>query len=142
MSRARQFPPAKGISKEFLFNADTLGDTSSSGPDDRKQRGKKPKGERVEAPGFELQPPEKRDWGKIGVYLSGAIFSVGLIYNYADLSSLVKSTAEDVKDLKKKSDELLRSSIEVSARMGVLERRDSALPPSSIGSAAQKTGER
>ena len=101
MSRARQLPPAKGISREFLFNADTLGDTSSSGPEEKKQRGKKPKGERVEAPGLELQPPEKRDWGKIGVYLTGAIFSVGLISNYSDLSSLVKSTAEDVKDLKK-----------------------------------------
>ena len=142
MSRDRQLPPTKGISREFLFNADTLGDTSSSGPEDKKQRGKKPKGERVEAPGLELQPAEKPDWGKFSFYLAGAIFSVGLISNYADLSSLVKSTAEDVKDLKKKSDELLRSSIEVSARMGVMERRDSAPPPSSIGSAAQKTGER
>ena len=127
MPRTRQIPPgSKGRSKELLFNAETAVTSTDDSVDDRKQRVKKQKGEKVEAPSPELLRQPTRDWGKIGVYVALAIAAIGLIYNYADLAALTKNTAEDVKELKRKSEDLLRSSIETSARIGVLERRDTA----------------
>lgn len=111
-----------------MFNAETAV-TSTDDSDDRKQRVKKQKGEKVEAPSAELLQPPKRDWGKVGVYVTLGLAAAAAIYNYADLAALAKSTADDVKELKRKSDDLLRSSIETSARIGALERKDSAPPP-------------
>lgn len=108
-----------------MFNAETAV-TSTDDSDDRKQRVKKQKGEKVEAPGAELLPQAKHEWGKIGVYVALGLAAGTAIYNYADLAALAKSTAEDVKELKRKSEDLLRSSIETSARVGALERKDTA----------------
>ena len=135
MPRGKPQPPApKGRSREFLFNAETTV-TSTDESDERKSRGKKQKGEKVEAPSAELIATPKHDWGKIGVYVALGLAATGAIYNYADLASLVRNTAEDVKDLKKRSDEMLRSSIETSARVGVLERRDAKVPMTQAASA-------
>ena len=128
MPRNRQYPPnPKGRSKEQLFDAETSG-TSTDSPDDKKLRGNKQKGERVEAPSAELLPQATHDWGKIGVYITLSLAAVAAVYNYADLASLARNTADDVKDLKRKSDDLLKSSLEASARIGVLERKEIAPP--------------
>ena len=138
MPRNRQ-PPAttRGRSKEQLFTAETS-DTSTDDPDARKSRGTNPKGERVEAPSAALLQQPNHDWGKIGVYVAVALAAITFIYSYADLMSLARNTSDDVKELKRKSDELLRSSLETSARIGVLERGDShQRSPSSIKKSPQ-----
>jgi hypothetical protein len=135
MPRGKPLPPAqKGRSKEQLFNAETSV-TSTDDIDEKKPRGRRQKGERVEAPSPELLPhSSKHDWGKIGVFVAIGLAVAGAIYSYADLESLARNTADDVKELKRKADELLRSSLDASARIGALERRDStpsAAPPAS-----------
>lgn len=125
MPRNRPPPTTiRGRSKEQLFSAET-DVTSTDDQEVRTSRSTKLKGERVEAPSADLFQQATYDWGKIGVYIAVAIAVIGVIYSYADLVSLARNTSEDVKELKRKSDELLRSSIETSARIGVLERRDS-----------------
>ena len=142
MPRNRPLPPGpKGRSKEFLFNAETSV-TSTDESDDRKPRGKRREGEKVEAPSAELVPHAKRDWGKIGVYVTLGLAAAAAVYHYADLASLVRNTADDVKDLKRRSEELLRSSIEASARIGVLERRDPTPAPSAAASWPPKPASR
>ena len=134
MARSRPTPPGpKGRSKEFLFNAETSV-TSTDESEDRKPRGKRQKGEKVDAPSAELLPQSKHDWSKIGVYVALGLAAAAALYNYADLAALVRNTAEEVKDLKRRSDELLRSSLDASARIGVLERRESVQPPSAAAS--------
>lgn len=118
-------PPPKGRSRELLFNAETSV-TSTDESDDRKPRSKRPKSEKVEAPSAELVARVNRDWGKVSVYITLALAAAATIYNYADLVSLARNTADDVKDLKRRSDDLIKSSIEASARLGVLERRETA----------------
>ena len=101
MARSRPTPPGpKGRSKELLFNAETSV-TSTDEFEDRKPRGKRQKGENVEAPSAELIPQSKHDWSKIGVYVALCLSAAAAIYNYAELASLVRNTAEDVKDLKR-----------------------------------------
>jgi hypothetical protein len=87
-------------------------------------------------------PHAKRDWGKIGVYVTVGLAAAAAVYNYADLASLVRNTADDVKELKRKSDELLRSSLDASARIGVLERKDTTPPAPTAASAPAKAGPR
>ena len=129
-------PGPKGRSKDLLFNAETSV-TSTDESEYRKPRSKRQKGERVEAPSAELIPQPRHDWSKISVYVALALAAAAAIYNYADLASLVRSTAEEVKDLKRRSEELLRSSLEVTARLGVLERRDSAQATATASSPAK-----
>jgi hypothetical protein len=126
MPRGKQFPPApKGLSKERLFNAETSV-TSTDDGEDKKSRGRRQKGERVEAPSAELLSHSKHDWGKIGVLVTIGLAVIAAVYSYADLVSLARSSADDVKELKRKADELLRSSLDASARISALERREAA----------------
>lgn len=104
--------------------------TSTDEPVDKKRGGKRQRGEKVEAPSAELLPQAKQDWGKISVYVALALAAATAVYNFADLASVVRITADEVKEIKRRTDELLRSSIEASARIGSLERREApALPP-------------
>ena len=64
------------------------------------------------------------DWGKIGVYLTVISLVVGVIWNYADTSISVRNLGDDVKELKHQSENLLRVSLETSARVLILERQD------------------
>jgi hypothetical protein len=66
-----------------------------------------------------------RDWGKIGVYITLAIAAAGAIWKFADIAVSVRNLGEDVKDLKQKSDDLFRSSIESLARIAALEQKES-----------------
>lgn len=138
MPRGKPLPPApKGRSKEQLFNAETSV-TSTDDVDEKKPRGRRQKGERVEAPSAELLPHSRHDWGKIGVFVAIGLAAAGAIYSYADLASLARNTADDVKELKRKADELLRSSLDASARIGALERRDATPSPAPPASAPAK----
>lgn len=130
MPRIRPFPPPpKGRPKEFLFNAETS-ETSTDEPEDNKRGGRRQRGEKVEAPSAELIPQAKQDWGKIGVYVALGLAGIGAVYNYADLASLVRNTAVDVQEIKRRTDDLIRSSIDASARIAALERREAPAPPS------------
>lgn len=87
--------------------------------------------EHVERPAQELLAPTGPDWSKWGVCLSAVLAGIGLMWHYADISFNVKTMLEDVKDLKRKSEEMLKFSLDASGRISALERRDGAnvLPP-------------
>ena len=100
-------------------------------------------GERVEAPTAELLGTAKTDWGKVGVWLAVGTFVFGVIvtviWNYADTVNSIRNLGEDVKELKRKTDELLRSSLDAGARLSSIERhaKDEAAivaPPASPSS--------
>lgn len=132
MPKGKQPPPRpKGRSREELFNAETS-ITSTDDPEDKKSPARRQKGERVEAPAAELMPQGKHDWSKTGVLVALGLAAAGTIYSYADLVWLARNTAEDVKELELRADALLRSSLDASARITVLERREATapLPPS------------
>ncbi len=139
MPRGRQVPPApKGRSKEQLFAAETS-ITSTDDAEERATRAKKQKGERVEAPSAELLSQVKRDWGKIGVFVTLGLAAVAGVYTFSDLSTLARNTADDVKDLKRKADDLLRSSLDAAARISALERRELSHPAPIAASAPLPT---
>lgn len=127
MARPKQLPPTpRARSREELFNAETSA-TSTSGGDERRSKKRRLSGEKVESPNPELlasSPPPEWNWSKLGFWVAVAIAAVTAIYNYAELSALARSTAEDVKGLKTRSEELLRSSVEANARIGALERNE------------------
>jgi hypothetical protein len=104
------------------------------------------RGERVEVPTAELLGTTKTDWGKVGVWLAVGTFVFGvivtIIWNYADAVNSIRNLGDDVKELKRKTDELLRSSLDAGARLSSLERRakDEAVvvvPPASAPSAVR-----
>lgn len=84
-----------------------------------------------------MRGPAPTDWGKVGVWVAVGTFSIGLlitvIWNYADTVNSIKNLGSDVADLKKKADDLFKSSADTSARLSNLERRaqteQSPLPP-------------
>lgn len=129
MPKSKARPPNPKIrSKEILFNAETSV-TATDEPEEKKRTGRSQQGEKVEAPSAELQPHGARDWGKIGVILTLVLAGFGAIYHYADVVSMVKNTAEELKDIRRRTEDLLRASIEASARIGALERREAAAAP-------------
>jgi hypothetical protein len=90
----------------------------------------------------------KTDWGKVGVWVAVGTFAFGalvaVIWNYADTVNSVKNISNDVIDLKRKTDELLRSSLDAAARLSSLERRQAetsrTLPPPSPSASSAASG--
>jgi cell division protein FtsB len=78
----------------------------------------------------------KPDWGKLSVVLGIILAAGGGLWHYADTAASVKNLGDDVKDLKRKSDDLLRTTIETSTRVSTLERRDFQQLPAVSPSAA------
>lgn len=119
-------PPPPQKSRELLNRADTAATATSfdqpSEPIPRRQRG-----ERVDAPTAEMRGPAPTDWGKIGVWVAVGIFTIGLlitvIWNYADTVNSIRNLNSDVGDLKKRADDLFKSSADAGARLSNLERR-------------------
>lgn len=125
-------PPQK--SRELLNRADTAATATlfeqPAEPIPRRQRG-----ERVDAPTAEMRGPASTDWGKVGAWIAVGTFSVTLlitvIWNYIDTVYSIKILNSDVGDLKKKADDLFKSSVDTAARLSSLERR-TQLEPSQV----------
>lgn len=68
------------------------------------------------------------DWGKISTYL--AIFTLvgGAMWQFADVYISVRNLRDEVKELQRESENLLRISVETSVRVTVLERGDAQQP--------------
>lgn len=132
--KPRTLPPQR--SRSLLNRADT-GETATSFEQVSEPIPKRQRGERVDAPTAEMRGQAPTDWGKVGVWVAIGTFSIGLlitvIWNYADTVNSIKNLGSDVTELKKKADDLFKSSIETSSRLSNLERRvrDDAplLPP-------------
>ena len=127
MARGKpQTPPPPQKSRELLNRADTAATVTSfeqpAEPIPRRQRG-----ERVDAPTAEMRGPTPTDWGKVGVWVTVGIFAIGLlitvIWNYADTVNSIKNLNSDVGDLKKRADDLFKSTVDAGARLSNLERR-------------------
>jgi hypothetical protein len=68
-------------------------------------------------------PPSSIPWDKLGVFLAAAIALIGFIWYLASQDSAVKNLTDDTKDLKKRTDETVRSTIESSVRLNNVEQR-------------------
>lgn len=79
---------------------------------------------------FRLDPFGKIpvDWGRISAYL--AIFTLfgGAIWQFSDVYISVRNLRDDIEELQRESESLLRNSVETSIRVTVLERGDAQQP--------------
>lgn len=129
MPRGKRRIPAIGPkARDQLTRADT-GETVTSVQQQDEPTAVRQRGEKVATPTRELLGTNKPDWGKIGVWVTFSTFVFGLvtavIWSYADTVNSVRSLNDDVKDLKRKGDDLLRSSLDANARISAIERHQS-----------------
>lgn len=121
-----RIPQPQQKSRELLNRADTAATATSvdqpSDPIPRRQRG-----ERVAVPTAEMLGPPPTDWGKVGVWVAVGTFAttilITVIWNYADTVNTIKNLNSDVGDLKRRTDDLFKSSVDASTRITNLERR-------------------
>ena len=73
------------------------------------------------------------DWGKWAFWAAVVTFVLSIagaaVWQFATTAESLRSIGDDVKDLKKRADEQLRSSIEAFARISSLERQERAASP-------------
>lgn len=145
MARGKpRIPPPQQRSRELLNRADTAATTTSfeqpSEPIPRRQPG-----ERVDAPTAEMRGSPPTDWSKIGVWVAVATFCLSLlitvVWNYADMVNSIKNLNGDVGDLKRRADDLFKSSVDTSTRLSNLERSAQldASPPIQASSESAST---
>lgn len=135
-------PPSGGKSRDLLTRADTAATATSVesqvDPIPRRQRG-----ERVAAPTAELLGSDITDWGKVGTWVAIGAFAFGVvvtvIWNYADMVNSIRNLNDDVKDLKRKTDDLFRSSVDATARISSIERRTKDEPANTVSPAASSS---
>ena len=124
--KPRTQPPPSPRPRELLNRADTAATATSyerpPEPIPQSQRG-----ERVDAPTAEMRGRPSTDWGKVSVWVAIGIFALGIlitvIWNYADTVNSIKNLSSDVGDLKRRADDLFKSSVDATARLAALERR-------------------
>lgn len=92
-----------------------------SGPE---SKGRCSRRKEVETPSPALLGHSQVNWGKISAYLAIFAWVGGAMWQFADVSISVRNLSDDVKDLKRESENLLRTSVETSFRVTVLERRN------------------
>ena len=135
MARGKpRIPPPPQKSRELLNRADTAATATFyeqlTEPIPRQQLG-----ERVDAPTAEMRGPAPTNWGKVGAWIGVGTFSITLlitiIWNYADTVNSIRNLNSDVGDLKKKADDLFKTSVDAAARLSSLERR-AQLEPSQV----------
>jgi hypothetical protein len=68
------------------------------------------------------------DWGKISAYLAMFTLVGGAMWQFADVYISVRNLRDDIKELQRESENLLRISVETSVRVTVLERGDTQQP--------------
>lgn len=135
MARGKpRIPPPPQKSRELLNRADTA-ETATSFEQPTEPIPRRQRGERVDAPTAEMRGPVSTNWGKVGAWIAVGTFSITLlitvIWNYADTVNSIKNLNTDVGDLKKRADDLFKSSVDAAARLSSLERR-SQLEPSQV----------
>ena len=73
------------------------------------------------------------DWGKWGFWAAVVTFALSTagaaVWQFATTAESLRSIGDDVKDLKKRADDQLRSSIEAFARISSLERQEHPARP-------------
>lgn len=70
-------------------------------------------------------PREPAHWSKWGLYISAVALAGSVVYHYGGLTTTIQSVAEDMKDIKRRVDDLTRSNIEVSTKLdGVIKSRE------------------
>lgn len=123
MPKSRPRPPKpKPSPRDLVANVDTstTETTPEAGSRDTIRRFR---GESVEIPTAELFARRGPDWQKVGVYVAIAIAAVAGLAHYLDMNATVKTIVEDVREVKRKLDDLFQRSIENSSRLGGLEQR-------------------
>ena len=132
MPKNRPRPPDQRTrSRDLLSRAETVATVTSvernAEPVPRRLRG-----ERVDAPTADMLSPPKTDWVKVGVWVATVTFVFGVVvtgvWNFADTVNSVRNLGDDVRDLKRRTDDLLRASLDVAARIASIERRPHELP--------------
>jgi len=125
-SRGRIPQSREQVSRQRLANLETSETEAFGNPDS----GATPTnlrlpGEKVATPSSDLMG-HSTDWGKIGVYVGIAAFILPAIFGgawfFSDMNSSIRGVVDEVKDLKRKSDDLFRQSADSMARISVLER--------------------
>ena len=125
-NRRQLSQPREQISRQRLANLETT-QTEASGDADSgaTSANLRMSGEKVATPSSALMG-NTTDWGKTGVYVTVAVFCVPVIFSiawfFSDMNSSVRGVVEEVKDLKRKSDDLFRQTTESMARISALER--------------------
>lgn len=128
MSRGKPRPPMR---RQDLRQPPTDADTSATASADASEEPgstvKRVRGERVDAPSRELLGHPKTDWGKVGVWVTIGVAIASAIgaamWNYADTAAAVRNLGEDIRDLKRKTDDLFKASVESSTRLTAIERK-------------------
>lgn len=64
------------------------------------------------------------DWGKVSAYLAMFTLLGGAMWQFADVCISVRNLRDDMKEQQRKSENLLRTSVETSVRVTALERGD------------------
>lgn len=66
------------------------------------------------------------DWGRLGFWAAIGTFALTIggtaVWQFASTAEVLKSISDDVKDLKRRADEQLRTSIEAMSRISALEQ--------------------
>jgi hypothetical protein len=130
MARNNRRPSPTGQRAQELRAQIAAAETSSTGTNDDLDLGPmssspSPKpGQKVAVPSQALMGSDQptHDWGKYGFFLAGFLAVVAVIWQFADTTFAVKSMGEDVKVLQRKSDDLYRVSVDVTARISAVER--------------------
>ena len=136
MPRGKPRTPPPQKSRSLLNRADTA-ETATSFEQPSEPIPQRQRGERVDAPTAEMRGPAPINWGKVGVLVTVGTTFIGLlitgIWHYGETVNSVKSLGSDVAELKRKADDLFRTSVDSSARLSNLERRTHSeaapLPP-------------
>ena len=126
MARGKPRIPAPQQKARALLNRAETAATATSFEQAPELIPRQQRGERVDAPTAEMRGMAPTDWGKGGVWVAVGTFSIGLlitvVWNYADTMNSIKNLSGDVGDLKRRADELFKSSVDASTRLSNLER--------------------
>lgn len=110
--------------------------TEGAGQADTEQKGGGTAGPSAQGHGQTVEPVNramfpatttKVPWDRVGVYVALGLSAIAFIWYLATHDSAVMNLTDDVKDLKKKSDEMTRFSIETGIRLGNVEQHLSSV---------------
>jgi hypothetical protein len=124
MAKGKTYPPPHRLN----CNGTALTKTSTTNTPLGESKCRRSKSEEVETLRPDLLRHNPVDWGKIGAYLAILTLVGGVMCEFADVAISVRNLRDDVKELKRESENLVRTSVETSVRVTVLERGDTQQP--------------
>lgn len=132
MQRSKpRIPGNRQQNRQALLSQGTTS-TEGAGLADTEQKGGGTAGPSAQGHGQTVEPVNramypattaKVPWDKVGVYVALALAAIPFIWYLASQDSAVKNLTDDTKELKKKSEETMRFSIETGIRLGNVEQR-------------------